>query len=146
MIRGRFGNTSGRPYVNGWLLLPRFKLWTNLSFLVDTGADVSALMPADALKIGLDYQALVNPAVVGGIGGEADCFKEAALLAFDEPNRSLIHYYSITIMIPEFLPALMKTPSILGRDVLDRWRMSYDPGKSGLKFTVRSADLTRKTP
>ena len=47
MIQGRFGNTTGRPYVNGRLLLPRLRLSTNLS---DTGADVSVLMPVDGIN------------------------------------------------------------------------------------------------
>ncbi len=68
------------------------------------------------------------------------------MLAFDEPSRRLTHFYAITIMIPETHSALMKTSSIIGRDVLDRWRMSYDPGGSGLKFTVRSADKSIETP
>jgi hypothetical protein len=37
---------------------------------------------------------------------------------------------------------MMMHPSLLGRDVLDRWRMNYDPSRDSLKFTVRSADLT----
>ena len=82
MIQGRFGNTTGRPYVNGRLLLPRLRLSTNLS---DTGADVSVLMPVDGIKMGIDYQALINPKVVGGVGGNASCFQESAVLAFDEP-------------------------------------------------------------
>lgn len=142
MIQGRFGNTTGRPYVNGRLLLPRLQLSTNLSFLVDTGADVSALMPTDGIKMGVDYQSLINPKDIGGIGGSASCFQEDAILAFDEPNRSLIRFYLVTIMISEVKPHLMTTPSIVGRDILDRWRINYDPSRNSLKFTVRSSDHT----
>lgn len=142
MIQGRFGNTTGRPYVNGRLLLPRLNLSANLSFLVDTGADVSVLMPADGITMGIDYQALANPKVVGGVGGNASGFQEPAVLAFYESNRSLIQLYSVTILIFQVSQPLMKTPSIVGRDVLDRWRMNYDPTRNSLKFTVRSADHT----
>lgn len=145
MIQGRFGNTTGRPYVNGRLLLPRLKLSTNLSFLVDTGADVSALMPTDGIKMGINYQTLTNPKAIGGIGGSARCFQESAVLVFAEPNRNLIRLYSVTMMVSGVAPHLMKTPSIVGRDILDRWYMRYDPSKSSLKFTVRSADHTLST-
>lgn len=74
MILGRFGNTTGRPYVNGRLLLPRLNISTNLSFLVDTGADISTLMPADGLTTGINYQELIDLTVVGGVGGDANCF------------------------------------------------------------------------
>ena len=142
MIPGRFGNTTGRPYVNGRLLLPRLNLVTNLSLLVDTGADVSTLMPTDGLKMGINYQALGNSTPVGGIGGNANCFPEDAVLAFDEPNRNLIRFYAITLMILENQPALTRLPSLVGRDILDRWRMNYDPSRGSLNFTVRSADHT----
>ncbi len=115
MIQGRFGNTTGRPYVNGRLLLPRLQLATNLSFLVDTGADVSALMPTDGIKIGINYTTLARPKVIGGVGGSARCFQESAVLAFHEPNRKLIRLYFITMMIFQISPQMMKTPSLVGR-------------------------------
>lgn len=146
MITGRFGDTTGRPYVGGRLLLPRIRASANLSFLIDTGADRSTLMPADAIKMGIDHKKLINPTVVGGMGGDAVCFQETAVLAFDEPNRNLIRYYFIKIMIPEVHPDLIRMPSIIGRDILDQWRMSYDPSRNSVSFTVRSADHTVKTP
>ena len=142
MIAGRFGNTTGRPYVSGRLLLPRIQASTNLSLLVDTGADSSTLMPTDAIKMRINHSTLIKPTVVGGIGGDAVCFQETAVLVFDESNRNLTRYYFIKIMIPEVHPDLMRMPSVLGRDILDRWRMNYDPSRTGLKFTVRSADHT----
>ncbi len=144
MIVGRFVNTTGRPYVGGRLLLPRLRLSTNLSFLVDTGADISTLMPADGLKMGIDYGSLISSTVVGGMGGYSECFQESAVLGFDEPNRNLLRYYFITLLIPKAQPDLMKLPPILGRDVLDRWHMAYDPSRGTLKFTVRSADHTAR--
>lgn len=142
MIQGRFGNTTGRPYVNGRLLMPRLSLAANLSFLVDTGADGCVLMPADGITMGINYQALVNLKVVGGVGGNASCFQESAVLAFSEPNRNLIRLYSVIIMISQVSRPLMRTPSIVGRNILDRWRIDYDPSKNSLKFIVRSADHT----
>lgn len=99
-------------------------------------------MPADGIKMGIDYQALVDPTVVGGMGGDARCFQEDAVLGFHEPNRNLIRLYFVTIMIPQVSQPLMKMPSLVGRDVLDRWRIDYDPSRDSLKFTVRSADHT----
>lgn len=130
--------------MSGRLLLPRLNLSTNLSLLVDTGADRSTLMPADAMKMGVDYDQLTDPVTVGGMGGDANCFQEPAVLLFHEPNRKLIRAYSVTIMIPEPHIDLSNMPPIVGRDVLDRWSMHYDPSRSKLSFTVRSADYTDK--
>ena len=146
MITGRFGNTTGRPYVGGRLLLPRIHASANLSFLVDTGADKSTLMPADAIRMNIDHKKLIKPTVVGGLGGDTVVFQESAIMVFYESNRKLIRYYFIKIMIPEFDPDLRRMPPIVGRDVLDKWRMNYDPSKNSLSFTVRSADYTVKTP
>jgi hypothetical protein len=143
VIPGRFGNTSGRPYVSGRVWLPRFKLSANLSFLVDTGADRSTLMPADALKMGVDYAQLGNTAKVGGMGGNANCFNEQAILIFDELNRGLVRSYVVWLVIPKPKVDLRNMPPILGRDVLDGWYMHYDPSGKGLRFTVRSADHTQ---
>jgi hypothetical protein len=86
VITGRYGNTRGRPYVSGRLLLPSIGAKANLSFLVDTGADQSTLMPADAIMMGVNHKKLTNSVVVGGMGGTAQCFEETAVLLFDEPN------------------------------------------------------------
>jgi hypothetical protein len=142
VISGLFGDTSHRPYVNGRLLPPSLNLATNISFLVDTAADTSTLMPADGVKLGINYGALSDPIIVGGMGGNANCFQESAIIAFHEPNRDLMRFYSVRITIPEVHPDMMMHPSLLGRDVLDRWRVNYDPSRDSLKFTVRSADLT----
>jgi hypothetical protein len=142
VITGRFGNTTGRPYVSGRVFLPRIRAAANLSFLVDTGADSTTLMPPDALRMGIDHSSLVCPMMVGGIGGNSVCNRESAVLAFDESNRNLIRFYFITILIPPPDPDLMRMPPILGRDVLDRWRMNYDRSKNNLSFAVRSADHT----
>ena len=96
--------------------------------------------------MGIDHKTLINSTVVGGMGGDAVCFQEMAILAFDEPNRNLVRYYSIKIMIPEPDSDLMRMRPIVGRDVLDQWRMNYDPSRNNLSFIVRSADHTVKTP
>ena len=69
MLRGRFGDTSGRPYMEGHVLLPRLGLSGNVSFIFDTGADTSLLMPLDAQRMGIDYGLLGNELSTLGIGG-----------------------------------------------------------------------------
>ena len=47
MLRGRFGHANKRPYIQGRLFIPRLEVWSDVSFLVDTGADKTSLLPAD---------------------------------------------------------------------------------------------------
>lgn len=139
MLQGRFGDTTGRPYIEGRLLLTKTGTTSDVSFLVDTGADSSLLMPADALRMAVDFGALRGTGDSVGIGGAARTFLEEAALVFSEPGRWL-YVYSIDLRIAAPSPDIMDMPSLLGRDVLDRWRMTYDPGKDQLKFRVRSWD------
>ena len=43
MLRGRFGDTSMRPYLEGRIFLPTIGIDGEASFLVDTGADKTTL-------------------------------------------------------------------------------------------------------
>ena len=82
MLRGRFGDTSGRPYMEGHVLFPRLGWSGNVSFIFDTGADASLLMPLDAERMGIDYAMLENEVSALGIGGVSENFIESAYLAF----------------------------------------------------------------
>lgn len=112
-------------------------------FLVDTGADNSLLMPADAAQIGLDL-ALLDCLGNGcsGVGGEAHCLAEDTVLSFTGTLRCFS--YEIPLDYYPSGEGANGLPSILGRDVLDRWRMTYDPAARKLAFKVRSADRVEK--
>ena len=142
MLRGRFGDTSKRPYLEGRLLIPRLRVWSDISFLVDTGADKTTLLPADSLKMGLDYNTLTkssDPAI--GIGGISHNYTERSIVLFNEPGKAL-HAYEIELEIVESNDELMGIPSLLGRDVLNRWQMNYSPTTDELTFQVLSSDRT----
>lgn len=82
MLRRRFGDTSGRPYMEGYVLLPRLGWSGKVSFIFDTGADTSLLMPLDAQRRGIDYGLFESEVSTLGIGGTSDNFVEAVYLAF----------------------------------------------------------------
>ncbi len=139
MLHGRFGDTSGRPYLEGLLILTRLNIRSEISFLVDTGSDVTLLNPLDGYLMGVDYSKLTGHADTGGIGGDMECFLEPALVVFGEADRLVtynIDYFHISH--PEGVDDTLN--SILGRDVLDRLRMVYNPSADQLTFTVKSAD------
>jgi hypothetical protein len=145
VLRGRFGDTSGRPYLEGRLVLPGLDLRSDISFIVDTGADQSVLMPGDAIRMGLDYGKLTGNVTAAGIGGLCQNFVEEAILAFSEPGKAL-YIYRVNIQIPAPSPDILDIPSLLGRDVLDRWSMTYTPSRKRLHFRVITADLTAPIP
>jgi hypothetical protein len=57
-----------------------------------------------------------------------------------------LYVYSIQIAVSPPSDDIMDLPSLLGRDVIDKWRMVYVPMKSKLTFTVLSADVTIRLP
>jgi Aspartyl protease len=97
MLEGRFGNTSGSPYLEARISFPRLRLWGMVSFLVDTGADGTVFMPADSKTIGIDFRNLTNPTTSEGIGGAAQGFNETAVLSFSD--RKYIYSYLLKIEI-----------------------------------------------
>lgn len=141
MLRGRFGDTSGRPYLEGRLIIPRLSITGDISFLVDTGADRSVLMPLDTERLGIDIADLDGDLESTGIGGVIHNFVEHSVLIFSEPRKA-IHLYYLELAISPPDPAIQDLPSLLGRDVLDRLRMTYDAQKPSLTFKVLSADMS----
>ena len=141
MIEGRFGNTSGRPYVEGRIFFPRFGLRGDVSFLVDTGADASLLNPGDVVRFGVDFDLLRGHSESVGLGGSIRSFVEPVWVLFTN-SASAVHVYHIDVAIAPVQTDAFDIPSLLGRDILDRWRMVYDPEMGLLEFEVRSTDLT----
>ena len=141
MLRGKFSEPTGRPYIRGRLILPRLNLQGDVGFLVDTGADFSVLHPTDGVDLGINFSALGGRSEGMGVGGSVPYFSEHALLVFAE-RRAGLHVYDLSPRIGPPAEAAMTLPSLLGRDVLDRWRMVYHPTAGRLTFTVVSADAT----
>lgn len=141
MLRGRFGDTSGRPYMEGHVLLPRLRWSGNVSFIFDTGADTSLLMPLDAQRMGINYALLENEVSTLGIGGASENFVESAYLAF--VGDEALYGYEIELHICKPADELMTVPSLLGRDIIDRWRVTYDKSASELLAEVITSDAQK---
>ena len=142
MLRGRFGDTSGRPYIEGHVLLPRLGWSGNVSFIFDTGADTTLLMPLDAQRMGIDYGMLENEVPTLGIGGESTNFSESAYLAF--VGDDALYGYEIELHVCKPAEELMTVPSLLGRDIIDRWRVTYDKSALELLAEVISSDAQQE--
>lgn len=138
MIIGRFDR--GRPYLECRIVIPRLHTSQRIMLLLDTGADASCLHPADAIRAGVPFNDLRNRARYSGIGGSSPYFREQALLLFDDEEQT--HIYQLNLLIAEPNESNGTLPSLLGRDVINRWRIEYDPTNNRLECTARSADYT----
>jgi hypothetical protein len=142
MIRGRFGDTTTAPYIEASVHFPRFGLRGYVSFLVDTGANGSVLLPADSKKLGVKFRTLKNPTFSHGIGGFAKGFDERSILAFSDGRYVYAYEFDIQIAAPT--SENRNLPSLLGRDVLNRWRVVVDYISKSATFTPRNWDLRLK--
>ncbi len=135
-------DSAARPYVRCRLALPRFGIVARITLLVDTGADATYLHPHDSMRAGMPFDLLHDSVASLGIGGRSTYFREPAVLSFRDYTARQRYGYRIRINIAKPGDAGGQLPSLLGRDVIRRWRMDYDPTDNRLEFTVREADFT----
>jgi hypothetical protein len=124
------------------VFFPRLKIRGLVSFLIDTGATVSVLMPADSRKLGIDFSSLRRPTTNEGIGGIARAFREDAVLSFSD--RHYIYSYLVTVRISEPTTRNHRFPSLLGRDILRSGRLVVDRPKRHVTFTPYTWSLRQK--
>ena len=138
MIVGRF--ERGRPFLRGDVLIPRFGVQAGVSFLVDTGADVTCLHPKDGIPAHIPFDQLRNLTANRGIGGQSTYFVEQAILSFRDASGGLIYEYEVELYIGKPEDVSHQIPSLLGQDVLKRWLLVHDPTSDKLEIQPRDAD------
>ena len=138
MIVG-FYDLYGRPAVKGLVTINLVGVQCAVNFLVDTGADVTCLHYPDVAVADMNSQILEEvsqAARFGGVGGAADYFVTPARVDFlDEPDRKMVsHSIDLCVAAPSQEGAYR--PSLLGRDILDRHLMIYDPRNGRLELHI----------
>ena len=140
MIIGRIQSSQQGHYtlwVEGIVELPRLGVKETVLFLVDTGATDTTIHPADAQKLGIDFNLLTGGDKSYGIGGASKMFREKASLLFQDSETLSWHPYELEINIADATEYNQGFPSLLGSDVLSCWYMESDPTNGLLQFTVR---------
>ena len=136
---GAFREPGGGPFVTGTVTVHATGVAWEVDFFLDTGADVSVLMSDDARELGLDVPALPRSAVVAsGVGGEVGLRTVAATLTFSDAERSYLYRMDLPVIEPG--PYTEGVPSLLGRDILNRWLLRYEAPRDILEAEVDTAD------
>lgn len=128
--------------MEGRLMIPDLSLQSDISFLVDTGADTTTLFPLDCDKMGIDFSKLPGKVAedAAGVGGRAKTKTVPATVTFNDPGRKL-YVYTIEISVIKPHADIQHIPSLLGRDVLNQWIMRYSYQTRRLTFQVSTADF-----
>jgi hypothetical protein len=137
-VSGRYGNTSHAPYVDAFVLIPSIGLRGNVSFLLDTGADCTVLAEVDARRLGMDYAALAHPMRSFGIGGASNDFQEPAVLGI--ADGPALHLFAISLIVKSPDPNLITMPSLLGRDVINRMRITLEHAANNCHIEIVNSD------
>ena len=124
MIYGRFDDVSGRPYLEARVTIPSLECDSYVQFVFDTGADSTTLMPQDGTRLQINYDRLSFDGTASGVGGIVNrSVVDASILFYSD---QALYGYRINLVICEPHDDLMALPSLLGRNVIDRWRVIYD--------------------
>ena len=91
--------------------------------------------------MGLPYDRLRESQTTVGVGGQVECSPETAFLAFYEDDRN-VRVYDLDVDGLRDNGHTSELPSLLGRDILNCWRMFYAPSDGQLEFEVSIADAT----
>lgn len=149
MIRGAFDPSD--PYPKPWVRVFIFlagisPTWTEVRFLLDTGAGRTCLHPRDAIAVGVTTTALITatawPRVVKltGVGGTMTYFETEASLAFPQVDGSL-HLVDHKILVAQARRTNTRLPSLLGWDTLRGFRLSIDHDAGVIELDPRMPNV-----
>jgi hypothetical protein len=135
LIKGFFRNGAG--FVNMHLTSESLNIDETIEFLVDTGASRTTLLDKDAIYLGLDYDKLPRyKENLSGIGGSISTYViEDASLIIGSTQMAIpvmVGRHPIEKMTKEELIRTLRIPSLLGRDVINKFRLIFDKEKEEL--------------
>jgi hypothetical protein len=118
-------------YVAAILESRTLHIYATVEFLVDTGATRTTISDKDAIRLGIDYLMLEKLGEgMLGIGGTVDTYNLKDIkLIFNQENRITREEVLEKICVlkhPLLTPQILRIPSILGRDILNKYALIYD--------------------
>jgi hypothetical protein len=146
VLEGEFGDPDGSPFIICEVWLPRFDLRRSFRLCIDTGATYTTLMPTEAFALGVGYTLLDDPFEVTTVGGTSAMFVELAEFIFTDADARALYVYRVMLAIAPPSIEITHLPSLLGRDIINRWRIDYHPTASELRCEVITADEMIELP
>jgi hypothetical protein len=142
MLSGYYVGSQLRPMIEARVSIPSINAGGFVEFILDTGADCTTLMPNDGRRMRVDYSKLTKEDHSIGSAGASLDFLCDGVVVFTEIG--IVEYeYKIELRLtkpdPE-IPELLTLPSLLGRDIINRWQTTFDPTAMRISANVLSCD------
>ncbi|MGB9758845.1 MAG: aspartyl protease family protein [Thermoproteota archaeon] len=137
-IRGylNLGYEPPAPFVKVLLISKKLHIRKFIDFHIDTGASSTVILDKDAKYLRLDVKSLKRAErSIGGIGGTVDTyliedtimvFKTEEGMPHEERQTLLVGIHRLDKLTEGERKLIMKLPSLLGRDLLRKFRLTYD--------------------
>ncbi|MFQ5710868.1 MAG: hypothetical protein ACE5GD_03715 [Candidatus Geothermarchaeales archaeon] len=149
-LEGKFDPPA--PFVKAILNSKSLNLSKLIDLHIDTGASTSIILDKDVRYLKLDVAKLKKAERnIGGIGGVINTYAiEDANLMFRtedgslhrEGLRMLVGKHDLTKLDAESRRLILLMPSLLGRDILRRYKLVYDERSKEVYLETRTALIT----
>ena len=129
MINGFFRNGAG--FVNAHLISEEMNINETIEFMVDTGASRTTLLDKDVICLRIEYDKLRRyEQDLSGIGGSVETYViDDAFLLFGAYTMEIPVFairHPLGVMDDQERIRILRFPSILGRDVINKFRLIFD--------------------
>lgn len=128
------------PFIRITVLSKSLKIRRPLHFHIDTGASVTILLDKDTKFLGIDVGKLKRAErPLGGLGGTIDTYMidDASLFLMAEEGevveerlRVYVGKHEMRRLSPEEKAMITRMPSLLGRDMIHRFRLVCDKDRN----------------
>lgn len=143
MLSGRYTSSLLRPMISAHVTIPTIKASGFIEFLIDTGADSTTITQADGKRLRINYTKLTTEDHGIGYAGSTSDFICDGTVTFSEIGV-MEYEYDVELRITKPDPVvsleLLMIPSLLGRDILNQWHLSFDPSARLITANVLSCD------
>jgi len=134
------------PAVRAFTVISKLEIEGYTKFLIDTGASSTAMLDRDREQLGIDLEKMEKaPVKVGGIGGLVDTYvARNTELIFKTQNGEHVETLDILVlrhdldkMSRDIVERVLAMPSLLGRDILRKFRFTYDEKSSEVSLEAK---------
>lgn len=124
------------PFINSVLESKTLQISSPVKLHIDTGASVTMLLDNDVKRLAIDVRKLPRTErPLTGIGGAVDAYviRDGTLLFITDEGSTVearlpiyVAYHRMARLKPEVRQLIMRLPSLLGRDLINRYKLLCD--------------------